>query len=249
MFSLAKERMEGSKLWKIIRRMPKGALLHCHLEAMVSLEWLVQEAFDTEGMHIQSATALSTAEARLQAPFYFSYKPSSPTVEQSIWDAEYNSNAPIPISQAAESFPDGGRAGFVKWLISRCSITPEEALKQHQGPNQIWRKFQSTFPILNTIIYYEPIFRKFIRKMCQQLLDDGVRYVDVRAAFVFKYWRESSETPEEDYTEMLRALQEEVQDFMKVTEGKFAGLRMIWTMLRGADTRAMIESQLDSAQL
>lgn len=28
MFSLSKERMESTKLWKIVRRMPKGALLH-----------------------------------------------------------------------------------------------------------------------------------------------------------------------------------------------------------------------------
>ena len=31
MFSLAKERMEKSKLWKIVQKMPKGTLLHCHL--------------------------------------------------------------------------------------------------------------------------------------------------------------------------------------------------------------------------
>lgn len=35
MFTLAKDRMEGTRLWKIAKRMPKGCLLHAHLEAMV----------------------------------------------------------------------------------------------------------------------------------------------------------------------------------------------------------------------
>lgn len=38
MFTLAKDRMEGTKLWKIAKRMPKGCLLHAHLEAMVESE-------------------------------------------------------------------------------------------------------------------------------------------------------------------------------------------------------------------
>ena len=34
-FTLAKERMEATMLWKIVKKFPKGALLHAHLEAMV----------------------------------------------------------------------------------------------------------------------------------------------------------------------------------------------------------------------
>lgn len=34
-FTLAKERMESTKLWEIVKHFPKGALLHAHLEAMV----------------------------------------------------------------------------------------------------------------------------------------------------------------------------------------------------------------------
>lgn len=38
-FTLAKERMERSVLWKVVGRFPKGALLHAHLEAMVDSRW------------------------------------------------------------------------------------------------------------------------------------------------------------------------------------------------------------------
>jgi len=35
MFTLAKDRMEKTELWRIVKKMPKGCLLHAHLEAMV----------------------------------------------------------------------------------------------------------------------------------------------------------------------------------------------------------------------
>lgn len=62
MFSLAKERMETTQLWKIIRKMPKGALLHAHMDAMVDLDYLFSVLLATPGMHIHCHHRLSTAE-------------------------------------------------------------------------------------------------------------------------------------------------------------------------------------------
>jgi adenosine deaminase CECR1 len=39
MFSLAKDRMEKTELWSIMRRMPKGALLHAHFDALCDCEY------------------------------------------------------------------------------------------------------------------------------------------------------------------------------------------------------------------
>lgn len=64
MFSLAKERMEKTKLWQIIKKMPKGALLHAHMDAMVDYEYLYDVLLKTPGMHIQAAKPLSDEKAR-----------------------------------------------------------------------------------------------------------------------------------------------------------------------------------------
>jgi adenosine deaminase CECR1 len=60
MFGLAKERMEKTKLWHIIRKMPKGALLHAHMDAMVDFDYLFDVLLSTPGMHISCVHALST---------------------------------------------------------------------------------------------------------------------------------------------------------------------------------------------
>lgn len=64
MFGLAKERMEMTKLWKIVRKMPKGALLHAHMDAMVDFDYLFDVLLETKGMHIYCEKPLATAEAR-----------------------------------------------------------------------------------------------------------------------------------------------------------------------------------------
>jgi adenosine deaminase CECR1 len=74
MFSLAKDRMEGTQLWKIIRRMPKGALLHAHMDAMVDFDYLFDVLLSTKGMHIYCEKGLHTDEAREGAPIKFRFQ-------------------------------------------------------------------------------------------------------------------------------------------------------------------------------
>lgn len=146
------------------------------------------------------------------------------------------------LTKAADSFPNGGRPGFLLWLKSRCTITNDESIEHHHGVDAVWRKFSSVFTILNTIIFYEPIFRLFMRRMMSQLLADGVRWVDLRLAFTFFYYGEGSETPEPSYLRMFRIFGEEIEAFKASPEGKgFWGCRMIWTGIRILDTRKIIE--------
>jgi adenosine deaminase CECR1 len=243
MFSLAKDRMEKSKLWKIIRRMPKGTLLHCHLEAMIDLDWALEEAFATEGVCIQSDEPLSSPEALKRANFGFTYTKATANSEVSIWTDQYNPNTPVPLTVAAEKF-DGSREGFCDWVRSRCTITAEEHLAHHKGPNEIWRKFMSCFPILGSLMFYEPIFRKFLRRMFKQLLDDGVYYVDMRAVFVTPFRSFGEEEYDPDHIGMLNAMEEEIENFKNSEEGKgFWGARLIWTTIRQFGTKNVIEGK------
>ena len=60
MFSLAKDRMEKTELWKIVKKMPKGALLHAHFDAMVDYDFLFDTLLSTPGMHIYCEKAIVT---------------------------------------------------------------------------------------------------------------------------------------------------------------------------------------------
>ncbi|KAJ9203145.1 hypothetical protein DTO166G4_238 [Paecilomyces variotii] len=246
MFNLAKDRMEKTDLWKIVHRMPKGALLHAHMDAMFDLDYLIDLAFTTPGIHISAPQPLSSDKALDVAPvsFQFSKRPLSKSDNKpSIWTDDYEPSTLLHIQKAASTFPRGGESGFREWLKSRCMIAPDHSYNHHHGVDAIWAIFQRTFPVINSILFYEPILRKCLRRMLDELAVDGIKYVDFRVAFLFEYRRENSETPEDDYMEFLNVFEEEVEAFKATEKGaRFHGARIIWTTLRRLPNRDIVES-------
>jgi adenosine deaminase CECR1 len=233
--------MEKTKLWKIIRKMPKGALLHAHMDAMVDFDWLFEHLLSTPGMHISCAHDLSTPHNLETGPIRFCYKTSTVT-DTNIWTSDYPADTPVSVTKAADSFPHGGRPGFLNWLKGRLTITNNESIEHHHGVDAVWRKFQSTFPIINSIVFYEPIFRAFMQRMMHLLLADGVKWVDLRLAFMWQWYPEGQEEPTAGFREFFKAFGEEIEKFKASEEGKgFWGARMIWTGLRVLDTRHIVE--------
>ncbi|KOS20154.1 Adenosine deaminase CECR1-A [Escovopsis weberi] len=261
MFMMAKERMERrSRLWAIVRRMPKGCLLHAHLDAMVDFDFLIAELLGEPGMHIASDQGLSSEGARELAPLRFRYRHSSSSsgggsgngngtggaaTDQgsSIWGDGYEAGRFVPLSTAADEFPDGGRDGFVAWLKSRCTLALVDSHEQHHGIDAIWDKFARCFAVVATMIHYEPIFRKFLRRLMTLLKRDGVNWAELRFTWPLDYCRDHQEEPETDYRHMFIVADEEISRFKASEEGRgFWGLRFIWTNLRSSATRPLIES-------
>ncbi|KAL9620889.1 MAG: hypothetical protein Q9160_004671 [Pyrenula sp. 1 TL-2023] len=242
MFTLARDRIEKTSLWKIIERIPKGSLLHAHMDAMMDVDWLIDQLFVEPGMYITSLGPLDSALALEKGSFTFLHLSSSAHSSGTPWDASYNSGTPIPVLRAAQSFPTGGEAGFRSWLTSRCTITAEESLCHHHGGDAIWRKFTSCFRVLDSIVMYEPIFRGAIRRLLKQLADDGIRYFEIRHVFRERFRLKGHDAPEETFDAFLRALSEEIDGFKQTEAGKgFYGARLIWTELRMLPNRDIID--------
>ncbi|MBE7180364.1 MAG: hypothetical protein INR71_03985 [Terriglobus roseus] len=241
MFSLAKERMESSKLWRIVRRMPKGALLHCHLEAMVDMGWLIEEAIGMDDMCVKTTEPL-TDDVRDKGAFKFQTSKSPVRGGPSMWTSAYQADTLVPLVEFADTFPDGGRAAFISWFRSRTTITHEESLKHHKGINEVWRKFTSIFAVIGSLIFHESLFRKFIRRIFRELREDGVQYVEFRHGFVAPYSRDDAELPDEDFVHFLTAFREELDAFKATEEGAdFWGARFIWSAIRRFDNKAIAD--------
>lgn len=250
MFSLAKERMERSKLWKIVKRMPKGALLHCHLSAMGDLGFIFRQALATDGLCISADRAASTEKARANANFKFRYVPETAKDATPIWSESYTPDTWIPVVSAAESCPHGGKDGFVEMLIARVTINPDYSLHHHLGVSDIWRNFATSFPIMDSLLRYEPIFRAFLREMLTQLHEDGVRWLDIRSDFSSPFTKTGKPTPEEGHEATMAVLAEEVEAFKNSEAGKgFWGARVIWTALRFFPARSIIEDMKEAIRM
>ena len=254
MFSLARDKMQTTELWKIIEKMPKGALLHAHLDAMIDVDWLVDQALNEKGLCLQAAEGLSDKQKRSTLPFQVRYysddQLSKLKTGSSIWTVGYEANAPVPIRDAQRLFPDDDTT-FKKWIVNRCTITPEESLQHHHGLDAVWRKFQSCFPLIGQFMFYEPIFRRGMTRLLGQLAADGITYVDFRIAFRFEYRRKGVTEPDVGkFDAFFAAFGEEIENFKKTEAGKsFRGARMIWTVIRSSNTRATAESMKECIRI
>ena len=244
MFNAAKKHMESTKLWKIVRKMPKGSLLHTHLGATVDLDWVFNEALSTPGMQMSAPVPLSSESARETSLITFRYSGNMGKDIPSIWSPEYPPDTLVPIKLAAETFQNGGRRGFIDWIKARCSITQTESLQHHLGVDDIWRKLQMAFIIVGPVIYYEPIMRRFMQKLFLTLREDGIRWLEGRTVFSVPFTLEGSETPTKGAFELCGVLNEEIEKFMASEEGKgFWGVRFIWTSMRHKDSSTLREGE------
>jgi len=239
MFNIAKKQMESTKLWRIVRKMPKGALLHCHLGAMVDLEWVFDKAITTPGMCICANLPLTTKTNRQNGSIQFKHVSTNCSEGPSLWSSQYSAGTFVPVALAAEKFPEGGRGGFVEWLKERCSITSEESLQHHLGVDDVWRKLQGGFIILGPIIYYEPIMRAFLIKFFETLVDDGVKWVEIRAVFSTPFTRDGADVPTEDFTALVGVIKEVAEEFK--ASHNFWGVRLIWTTMRFRESAHVLE--------
>ncbi|KAJ5707774.1 hypothetical protein N7488_007575 [Penicillium malachiteum] len=245
MFHHAKGRMENTKLWKIVEKMPKGSLLHAHIDAMFDIDFLLDQAFSTAGMHIAAPAPLLTPEDYETAPFMFRFSSQSHSSsdQPAIWSENYEPSTLIPLQTAASSFPNGGEAAFRGWVKGRCMIMPEHSYHHHHGVDAIWAIFKRTFTVINSILMYEPIFRACFRRMLGQLAVDGIRYVEFRIVLNPLYRREGSDEAEPDRVEFCRVFEEEVERFKETEEGKhFYEARIIWCSLRSLSNQEIVES-------
>ena len=242
MFLLAKERMEQSKLWKIVRKMPKGALLHCHMSATGDLDHIFQIALDTNDFCISADLPLTTSENITKAGVRFKYVRGLRSRAVTIWSDAYEAHSWNSLTKAADAYPDDGREGFIKAMVARLTISQEESLNHNLGVGEIWRKFTSCFRTIDSLLRYEPIFRRFIYHVLTQMNEDGVRWVDFRADFVHPFYSIECEGADEGFSNMLNIFSQELERFKLSEEGQgFWGARIIWTGLRMFGTRGIAE--------
>jgi adenosine deaminase CECR1 len=116
--------------------MPKGALLHAHLDATVDAKTVMNMALKYPAMHINAPARLTKATMPATLPKFrpLTSEEMALVSSTSLTDASYTPNSWVCYAQAREAFaPElGGPAGFDDWLIGVLTINPKEAYETHK---------------------------------------------------------------------------------------------------------------------
>ncbi len=109
--------------------MPKGGLLHAHLDATVNAEVLLRLALEHPSIHIRVSTKLDSRNLGIVPPEFKPLPQSHLSPIASITSVDYTLGEYVPIAKARETFDSslGGPVGFDQWVIDSLIIKPSEA--------------------------------------------------------------------------------------------------------------------------
>ncbi|KAH7337218.1 Metallo-dependent hydrolase [Rhizoctonia solani] len=186
-FLWAKDAIVQTDLFKLIKKMPKGALLHAHSDAIVDAKYLLQLALDYPSIHIRTASGINSS-GPLPAPIFrpLSQIEAEQYVNNSFpTSADYVPNSWVSAQRFRERFPNelGGKDAFDKWIISAMTIGADDAYLQYNTTAKIWEKFTNTFLVALGLTRYEPIYRRYTDQLLLSQIEDGVSYVEIRLGY------------------------------------------------------------------
>ena len=131
-YSHAKKEIDNSIIAELAREAPKGALLHCHFDGMLSPSLLLEFARGASCLHIKVAVPLDHPAAFQDQPFIeFTTLCHGKALLHDRTDCflrEYTPFSWMRYSTFLERFPDGPRAAE-RWIASKISFNVERSGK------------------------------------------------------------------------------------------------------------------------
>jgi adenosine deaminase CECR1 len=113
----------------VVFQMPKGGLLHAHLDATVNMEFVLKIALEQPALHVRSPQPLSNANISKTLPEFRALTQEMFTESNiALTDPSYPPNTWVSLKKARDTFDPalGGPEGFDNWVVGSMTINPSE---------------------------------------------------------------------------------------------------------------------------
>ncbi|KAJ5116726.1 hypothetical protein N7456_001074 [Penicillium angulare] len=231
--------LEDSDLLRIARRSPKGALLHCHFDAMLPPEVMLPMAQQMTNMHIKCTEPLVSPDSfskGLPEMQLLSQTKALAMSHVNIFDEFYSSEDFMLYSDFRRSFPTGEK-GADEWLLSKIELQKDDAYSPERTVNSVWQCMNSSMRINRGLLRYESAWRDYTRRVIWNLVEDGISYAEIRFAMHYSSTVTSDDGERSLSHKEMIAIVEEVlnQEKKKIEERSlvFHGFKIIYANLRG----------------
>ena len=157
-----KSHVETTKLFKLLRKMPKGGIHHLHPSAAADFAWLVETVTEHPNAYVywgEPSDNFVKGEIRFFVP----------------------KNIPTGFKAAAEL--QNRNNNFKKELFELLTISKEAEMDSLD----IWIKFEKVFQRTRGAYSYKPLFESYIQNAIETLIDDGVMHIESRSLLNSKY--------------------------------------------------------------
>ncbi|KAI9026356.1 hypothetical protein DFJ74DRAFT_664058 [Hyaloraphidium curvatum] len=220
----------SSPLLRLLRAMPKGAVLHAHGDSVLPADWVVREATYDERCHWRWTEALAGGK---RPEFRFLAGP----VEG--WERVQDAR------RRCERGADAFDAELGEHLVLPGDA---EELAVLRGSGELWPRFSDCFLIMDGLFSHLPFFRRYLRKLFEEFYAEGARHVELRLVpFVPYDVDDLAGSPPWTFRDALDAVADVELDFRaSLPAGSHFSARVIYCCLRHF-TPSQMRNHLETA--
>ena len=204
-FSQLKPFIETTELFKILSKMPKGALLHSHSGGIANTDWLINKASEYENCYIFINQD--------QQKYIYG--------QLMIFEKE---EIPVGFIKLNNFLKSNANA--------KEKLRDLYTLKRNNLSEYIdyWSEFEKRFQRIGSILNYRPIFKEYYQEAFLELLKDNVQHVEIRYIFGQLFDEKNKNYPIETAVSDLQEIEKNIQK----THPEFT-LKIIYTSLKFLD--------------
>lgn len=204
-FYQSKQHIEGTKIFKVLRQLPKGGILHLHQLAMGDAKWVVDKAIATPEMHVF-------------------WDESNDTYVKGQLCAYSTGKAPKGFQPiGALNARDDSFSDQLYQLITFDEDIDRDSV-------DIWYEFEAIFQRIYRFVTYRPIFPEYLNRGLDVLVEDGIQHVELRMPFrnrMYDLEHQAGDLPVEEFAKIL----ERAVDRQRLKDPAFT-MKVIHTDLR-----------------
>ncbi|KAG8729779.1 hypothetical protein FRC11_008031 [Ceratobasidium sp. 423] len=248
-FLAAKKTMMNTELYQVMKQLPKGGLLRGHTYTMCDVKFIYEVALEYPAIHIRVDSRI-TPDSPLPIP---ELKPLPPDLVKecangpSLTAANYVSGTWVPLGKARSEFAYGGPEAFDKWITGLLALSEDEGITYDtlNRASTVRHKLLISYRLARGVGCYEPISKRFLRRILLTLIEDGICYAEIRGNFSYKMdiSEDGSETlSHRDYLVLFGEVVQGIKDQMRSEgrEDEFVGAKLIYCVFRTFNKKKLV---------
>ncbi|XP_058798447.1 adenosine deaminase 2-like [Phymastichus coffea] len=203
--------IEQSKVYRTIRKMPKGGVLHAHILAISSRDFILENVTRRSNLY------MCRHWSSLQLKFF----DEKGAANQSDCNWELLARARTR---------DKSIDNEIAEALSMYYVAEKDV-------DDTWQKFSSIFHFVKSLITYRPVYEDFLYHTMEELYDDNVQFMEIRTSFTTLYELDGYQ---HNYLRVAEIDNKVVERFMK-RHPDFLGAKWIYSPRRSIRRLTFVE--------
>lgn len=229
--------IDKSKVFKLARRLPKGAHLHIHFNACLQPNVLLEIASGMEHMYINSDLPLTDADNYhnyKRAKIQFSIMAQAASTGNLFAAGYKDRQGAQNFKDFLDEFPKHRRdVDAMTWLQEKLVFREDEAHNMLQTVDGAWEEFNTRTQMMKGLFNYETAYRAYTRRCLEDFVMDNIQYAEIRPNFMDtnQVWTDDG-ARKIDNAGIMNMIIEEYGKFQAEAKGRagsyFGGLKVIY---------------------